>query len=218
MIIKTQLKAEDHVYFANRPGSKSSTFEELGIMPFANAPEPFLPDISKLCANGSMLDIAKMVSRFDQSQIRILQYLLTQAHDLSDENLVFGQTLYYRIALTPEVYLSDFVTVRPIGVQRRSQTTFIVCCAKLEENNGTCLLIERSSLLTRSEFKEVYRDLLATDRVTSPTPLWTKEVKTIKDVPSADIIKTVQMTPALKQELRKPRRKGNFTIKLKDVN
>ena len=80
------------------------------------------------------------------------------------------------------------------------------------------MLIERNSLLTRSEFKKVFRDLLALGQVNSPTPLWHTEVRKIEDVPEVDIVKTVKMTPKLKQELRKPRRKGNFTIKMNAVN
>jgi hypothetical protein len=218
MNFKIQLKAEDHIYFTNRPDAKSSTFEELGIMPFANAPEPFLPDLTKLCSNVSMLDMAKLVSTFNASQIRILQYLLTQVADLQEEGLKFGQLAYYRVATTPNIYISDFIKVRPIAIKKIKGTTFIVCCSSLDNVNGTCLLIERNSLLTRSEFKKVFRDLLALGQANSPTPLWHTQIRKIEDVPEVDIVKTVKMTPKLKQELRKPRRKGNFTIKMNAVN
>lgn len=218
MLLKIQLKAEDHIYFSNRSDAKSSTFEELGIMPFANAPEPFLPNLAKLCSNNSMLDIAKLVSTFDSSQIRILQYLLTQVSDLQDHNLKFGQPLYYRVATTPNVYISDFVKVRPIAVKKINGTTFIVCCSSLDNVNGTCLLLERKSLLTRSEFKKIFRDLLALDQVNSPDPLWHTKVREIDDIPEATVLKEVTLTQKQKLALRKPRRKGNFTIKMNAVN
>ena len=184
MKITLNLRAEDHAFYTRRPNAESATLEELGILPFADAPEPFLPAYEELSSNIEMVNLAQLVSKFSASQQRVFCAMLSESARLQDFGLVFGQPVYYNASSPRLDYISNYLKAVPIGVRRQSGTDFIILATSLDNIHGTAVLVERNAIHTRSEFKQVFRTLLAEGNVHSPVPLWEPSEKPkLSDIP-----------------------------------
>lgn len=212
MKLHIQLRAEDHAHYSERPGLKDSSLEELGILPFADSPEPYLPNFKKLCQNIELLNLAKLVDKFDQSQLRILISLLVNAHQLKEFDLTFGQTVYYNASSPKLDYISNYLKATPIGIRKISGVSFIVLATSIDNVNGTCVLVERSAILNRSEFKQVFRTLLAQGKVHSPVPLWTPPKKPkISDIPTTEVLDDKSNNRQIERSLKSSKFKRRST-------
>lgn len=185
MKIITQLRAEDHAHYTKRPDANSTTLEELGILPFADAPEPFLPAYEKLCSNINLLELAQLIAKFNPSQMRVLVSLLSESQRLADFGLKFGQTVYYNPSAPRLDYISNYLKAVPIGVRRQGGVDYIILATSLDNIHGTAVLVERSTILARSDFKKVFRSLLAEGKIHSPVPFWEPSEKPkLDDIPT----------------------------------
>lgn len=136
---------------------------QLGVDPRSRAPDCYNPDVFKLKAldNPELLkDLGNLIRNFKPKQIRILSFILArQGGALAKQKLKFGQPVYFSLGAE---YLSHYFK----GYVVSASDGFVYVVAKLNKcKTNTSLTLERSSVLTKVEYKILEEKLVEENKL-----------------------------------------------------
>ena len=137
---------------------------KLGVREKANAPDCFHPDFYKLNVTKSpdlLQDLAKLLSNFRPSQLRVLGFTLTRGSRIIEKyDLKFGQPVYFSLG-------GDYLAHYFKGVVVGCTDEHVIVSAKLKKcDTNTVGQFQRSTLLTRKQWKVKRDELMKAGKVT----------------------------------------------------
>lgn len=155
------LKASDCVYFKVRNPYVGKSWEELGIPTYAKATRLFSPDLTKLRGvNTEAIGIlADLTRKMDDSQIRILCYLLTNVSNLRTKGFAFGQPVYINMSYPRIENVGCYRKGRVVSIDQYGNLQLIGNINNLGEE-ATLITIPKENVLTRSKFNKLKEKLI----------------------------------------------------------
>jgi len=152
----------DCIHF-NGPAKFEKACSMLGVDSRSRAPDCFNPDVFKLkdTSNPELLkELGNLIRNFKPHQLRIMAFMLArQGNAMSKAKLKFGQPVYFSLGGD---YLSHYF--KGYVVSASDDSVYVV--AKLNKcKTNTSLTLDRTSVLTRTEYKELESTLVDENRI-----------------------------------------------------
>lgn len=164
---KNTLRCGTCIHFADGPAHTQypKLCQEMGIRDYRPAPDCYSPAPLKIVrANVDVSAVGKLVRHLEPDQMIVLGQLLTQAAELAEYNLKFGQPVY--INLGSGEYLTNYFKAFVVG----SQT--------LDDDEDTVHIYVSSDLTFEGEDTPDFRSLL---RLTPDSLVTTPDFRVIKE-------------------------------------
>lgn len=173
MLVKqTQKKAclgvrcEDCIHFEKVPKFDGVVCAKNGIDGRKKAPDCFNPDVfnlTKVKTPEQLNALGKLIQGYGTKQLRILAFVLAkQGNNMNKLDLKFGKSVYFSLG---ENYLSHFFKGYVVGVSG-TDVHIVARIKKCDEN--TSITLQRDSVLTKKQYKEVEAQLITENKVVMP--------------------------------------------------
>ena len=192
--------AEDDQFWDFPHPRKKESLKNLGVEATDRAPRAFVPNLAKLMdAEGgpdNLSELGRLIRNYDESQLRLLMFVLNSSRMLLDVGLKFGQPVFWRSAAAyVDGYLDQWWRTVVVSVAQRSDDV-IVLAHPVEDGRTVLIETHRDFILLPSEWKQKKEELENDGRLETPKSmrnksmlLWSRDAKTT--LPSTeDVIKS----------------------------
>lgn len=196
-------RASDSVFYHTKkpvagktnPKDWEDSLEDQGYLDFARAPaDSFKPDLSLLTSNFTgFSNLVSCIQGFTPQQLRILMFALSQAHDLVDLGLNFGQQVFLNVSAPRQEFANCYAKAFVLMPYEDSRE-YVYVTGSLDDVHGTLMLVPVESLLDDKQFRSLMSKFAKEGKMTC------KEVRRqpprkMADVPTlSDLVNEVQAT------------------------
>lgn len=223
--IEVSLRAVDSQYWHTKqprgkkqPSDYTDSLREQGYTEFARCPEDeFMPDLGKLGIK-NIARVSKLISTLDDSQVRILTWMLANQDSLHQRGFTFGQRVFVNLSSPHIEYLDCYFSAYVLAYHDtiEGQQYFYVT-GSLDSVNGTKILLPKSSILNDKQFTRLQAKLTKEGKTKSPKPVRFKRPHRYSssislDVPTIDTVKDDLEDTPKSAELVKKKKSKKFII------
>lgn len=161
-------RAGDCKFFSTKHPNMEASLEDQGYMPFARAPREFFePNIQALAREPHKLgQLADVIKDYDDSQLRILMYVLKCASELKQLNLNFGEPVYINLSSPHADYVDCWF--RAYVMCPGPEAGYVFIAGTLDGENGTLMLVPIENILQKVAFINHHRSLVKAGKLRAP--------------------------------------------------
>lgn len=206
--MKPVVKCQDCQFFKNgRHPQQGKPCSELGYKTFAKACSLYQPNTSQMVQHLDVLQAMGKVSKeMEDSEARILSWLINNIPNLKKAGFTFGQPVYINLS-SPQIdfvncwFKAHVVNVITLKDYDGANVYHVQVVSSITETNPTMLTMPLSSLLTLAQWKAHKRELEKEGLVKIPSSLKTHSIKyklnqplnrvvreSLEDVPTIDTV------------------------------
>ena len=220
--IEISLRAIDSQYWHTKqprgkkqPSDYKESLREQGYTEFARCPEDeFKPDLGKL-GYKNIARISKLISSLDESQIRIMTWMLANQDTLHQRGFTFGQRVYVNLSSPKVEYLDCYFSAYMLSYHDTIEgQQYFYITGSLDSINGSMMLMPKSSILNEKQFLKLTGKLRSEGKTKSPKPVRFKrpyrDSSTMSlDVPTIDTVKDDLEDTPKSSEMKKKKKNSN---------